>query len=70
MLKNQRTQFGRCVAEKMLIYATGRGLEYYDDRTIDTIVATLEKENWRFSALITGIVKSDPFRLSRGASQK
>lgn len=70
MLKNQRTQFGRCVAEKMLIYATGRGLEYYDDRTIDTIVATLEKENWRFSALITAIAKSDPFRLRRGTSQK
>jgi hypothetical protein len=68
MLKNQRSQFGRCLAEKMLIYAIGRGLEHYDERTITNIVAALEKENWRFSALIVAIVKSEPFRLRRGKS--
>ena len=69
MLKSQSEKFGRCVAEKMLIYAAGRGLEYYDDRAIDQIVASLAKENWKFSALVTAIVRSEPFRLRRGKGQ-
>ncbi len=66
MLKSQRSKFAQCLTEKMLIYAIGRGLEYYDERTISNIVAALEKENWRFSALVVAIVKSEPFRLRRG----
>lgn len=69
ILKEQREKFGRCVAEKMMIYAIGRGLEYYDDRAIDSVVASLAKENWKFSALVAAIAKSDPFRLRRGNSQ-
>lgn len=69
MLKSQSDKFGRCVAEKMLIYATGRGLEHYDERAIDQIVATLRKENWKFSALVAAIAKSEPFRLRRGKGQ-
>ena len=69
MLKDQREKFGRCVSEKMLIYALGRGLEYYDERTVDSIVASLAKENWKFSALVTAIAKSEPMRLRRGRSQ-
>jgi hypothetical protein len=69
ILKDQRVKFGRCVAEKMLIYAAGRGLEFYDDKAIDGIVASLSKENWKFSALVAAIAKSEPFRLRRGKSQ-
>ena len=54
--------FVRCVAEKMLTYALGRGLEYYDRRAVNTIVEALGKENDRFSALLIEIVKSDPFQ--------
>ncbi len=66
ILKDRKQQFVRCLAEKMLTYALGRGLEYYDRPTIDRIVAQLEVEGYRSSVLITEIAKSDPFRLRRG----
>ena len=66
ILKNRKTQFARCLTEKMLTFALGRGLEYYDKPTIDRIVTELEANDYRSSVLITEIVKSDPFRLRRG----
>ena len=70
MLKDQRQKFGRCVAEKMLIYALGRGLESYDDRAVDRIVDSLGKNQWKFSALVAAIAKSEPFVLRRGKNQQ
>jgi hypothetical protein len=69
LLRDQKDQFTRCLSEKMLIYALGRGLEYYDDRALDRIQAELPKGGYRFSTLVTAIVKSDPFRLRRGKAQ-
>ena len=66
ILKDRKHQFVRCLTEKMLTYALGRGLEYYDRATVDQIVAHLESEGYRSSVLIAEIVKSDPFRLRRG----
>ena len=66
ILKDKKQEFVRCLTEKLLTYALGRGLEYYDRPTVDRIVAQLEAEGYRSSALITEIVKSDPFRLRRG----
>ena len=66
IIKDRKQQFVRCLTEKMLTYALGRGLEYYDRPTVDQIVAQLETEGYRSSILITEIVKSDPFRLRRG----
>lgn len=66
ILLAKRDLFARCVAEKMLTYALGRGLEYYDKRAIDKICAAVEKDDFRFSTLVTEIVSSDPFRLRRG----
>jgi hypothetical protein len=66
ILKEKKDLLGRCLSEKLLVYALGRGLEYYDRRTIDRIVSSLEKDNYRFSTLVVEIVKSDPFRLRRG----
>lgn len=66
ILLADKDKFARCLAEKMLIFALGRGLEYYDDRAIDRIVATLKKNDYKFSALCTEIARSDPFRLRRG----
>ena len=65
-----RAQFVRCVSEKMLIYALGRGLEYYDECTLDKIVAELRGKEYRFSALVIAICESDPFRkrFGEGAS--
>ena len=60
--------FARCVLEKLLIYATGRGLEPYDDRAVDKALGNLTKANYKFSALVVETAKSDPFRLRRGKS--
>ncbi len=62
--------FVRCLAEKMLTYALGRGLEYYDRRPIGEIVKHLAANDFKFSVLVTEIVKSDPFRLRRGSMAK
>ena len=69
ILKNRKEQFARCIAEKMLTFALGRGLEYYDKSTVDRIVSQLEANDYRSSVLITEIVKSDPFRLRRGKKE-
>lgn len=66
ILKDRKTQFARCLTEKMLTFALGRGLEYYDKPTVDRIVTKLETNDYRSSVLITEIVKSDPFLLRRG----
>ena len=59
---NRRLDFYRCLTEKMLTYALGRGLEDYDVETVDQIVERLQKDDGRMSALITGIVESAPFQ--------
>ena len=63
-----RKDFYRCLTEKLMTYALGRGLEYYDTESVDQIVDRLEKENGRFSALLTGIVESAPFQKRRNDS--
>ena len=54
--------FVRCVTEKMLTYALGRGLEYYDQCAVDKIINALEKKDFRFSVLLIEITQSDPFQ--------
>ena len=69
MLRQRSDLFGRCLAKKMLIYATGRGVEYYDQRAVDKIVNALKENDYKFSTLVVEIAKSDPFRLRRGKEQ-
>ena len=70
LLNRKRDQFAHCLAEKMLTYALGRGLERYDKCAVDEIAKNLGKDHYRFSALITGVVKSVPFEMRRGDSRK
>jgi mono/diheme cytochrome c family protein len=57
-------QFVRVVAEKLLTYAIGRGVEYQDMPTVRSIVRAAAPANYRFSSLILGIVNSDPFLMN------
>jgi hypothetical protein len=66
LLNQKRTEFVRCLTEKMLTYALGRGLEYYDKCAVDKISGQLAKEQYKFSALILGVAKSAPFKMRRG----
>ncbi len=58
-------QFARVFTEKLLTYALGRGLEAYDMPTVRHIVREAEGDDYRFSALVKGIVNSVPFRMRR-----
>jgi len=62
--------FYRTLTEKMLTYALGRGLDYYDVETVDQIVSQIEKANGRSSALLNGIVDSAPFQKCRPPSSR
>ncbi len=65
--KHRRT-FYQCLTEKLLTYALGRGVEYYDVETVDRIVEQLDTDNGRFSTLLMGIVQSAPFQKRRNIS--
>ena len=52
-------------AEKLLVFALGRGLEHYDQPAVRAIVRDAAKENYKMSALIAAIVKSTPFQMRR-----
>ena len=60
-----RADFCRCLTEKLLTYALGRGTEYYDVETIDQIVHRLDQADGHFSALLAGVIESAPFQKMR-----
>jgi len=64
-LLGRGTEFVRTVTEKLLTYALGRGVTYYDAPTVRQLVRNLEQEDYRWSSLIMGIVTSDPFQKRR-----
>jgi hypothetical protein len=68
IVTQHRLDYYRCLAEKLLTYALGRGLEYYDVETVDRIVDSLDKANGRFSALLAGVINSAPFQRTRSAA--
>ncbi|MBI3849670.1 MAG: DUF1592 domain-containing protein [Verrucomicrobia bacterium] len=70
LVKKKKEDFIRCLSEKMLTYALGRGLEHYDKCAIDQISKGLAKNNYKFSALVLEVVKSTPFQKRRGEEQR
>jgi len=65
VLRDKEDAFAACVADKLLTFALGRGLERYDRRTVKAIARTIAREDYRFSALVTEIVRSLPFQRRR-----
>jgi mono/diheme cytochrome c family protein len=64
LLLEQPEQFPRTVTEKLLAYALGRRLDYYDRPTVRKIVRDAAATDYRWSSLILGIAKSPPFLMS------
>jgi hypothetical protein len=56
-------QFARMFSEKLMTYALGRGVEYFDMPVIRAIVAEAELDDYRFSSIVLGIVTSPPFQM-------
>ncbi|MES2626165.1 MAG: DUF1592 domain-containing protein [Pseudomonadota bacterium] len=62
-LKYYSPQFARFMTEKLMTYALGRGVEYFDMPVVRRIVHESEASNYRFSDLLLRIVKSEPFQM-------
>jgi len=58
-------QFVRTLTEKLMTYGLGRGLEYYDMPTVRGIARDASRNDYRFSSIVLGIVKSTPFQMRR-----
>jgi hypothetical protein len=65
LVTQHREDFYRCLTQKLLTYALGRGVEYYDVGTVDQIVQRLDDSGGHFSALLMGIIESAPFQKQR-----
>jgi hypothetical protein len=62
--------FMRNMTEKMMTYALGRGVEYFDMPVVRTIVRDADKNNDRFSSIVLGIVKSPQFLMRTKMEEK
>lgn len=62
-LLNNPNAFVGTMSEKLMTYALGRGLEYYDAPAIRKVLEHAAKEDYRFSALVVAIVNSTPFQM-------
>jgi hypothetical protein len=69
-LLTQTDEFPRTVSEKLLTYALGRGLEYFDAPAVRGLTRQLAANDYRWSALILGIVQSTPFQMRRAADSR
>jgi mono/diheme cytochrome c family protein len=63
LLVSHKEDFLRTFTAKLLTYAIGRGAEYYDQPAIRKIVRDADAENYSWSAIVLGIVKSPPFSM-------
>jgi hypothetical protein len=65
LVETYRDDFVTTAAEKLLIYATGRGLDAHDMPTVRDIMRKASTDNYRLSSLITAVVESKPFLMRR-----
>jgi hypothetical protein len=66
-LLSRPEMFAGALTEKLLTFALGRGVEYYDAPAVRTIVRDSAKDGYRFSSLVLGIVKSPPFQMRKSS---
>jgi hypothetical protein len=70
IVNRHRLDFYRCLTEKLMTFAIGRGTEYYDTETVDRVVDRLDKQDGHFSALLMGLIESAPFQRTRNPAQQ
>ncbi len=69
ILLTRHDEFVATLSAKLLTYALGRGIEYYDQPAVRMIAREAALDNYRMSALVTSIVKSTPFQMRRKPDQ-
>ncbi|MFN3191197.1 MAG: DUF1592 domain-containing protein [Aureliella sp.] len=67
LAENKKNEFTRCMSQKMLTYALGRGLAVYDRCTVNNIVARISADGFRFRTMVKAIATSEPFRFQEAA---
>ncbi len=70
VLLSHPDQFADTVTDRLLTYAVGRGLEYYDQPAIRKITREAASSNYQWSSIITGIVNSAPFQMRMSKPQE
>ena len=65
LLLDEPERFVSAVTEKLLMYALGRNIQYYDRPAVRAIVRDAAGKDYRFEALVQGVVRSVPFRMRR-----
>ncbi|MCC6536435.1 MAG: DUF1592 domain-containing protein [Bryobacterales bacterium] len=70
LLRDDLPEFARCLTEKMLTYALGRGLERYDRKTVEGITRKLSEQGYPFQTMVFEIARSLPFQWRRGEVSK
>jgi hypothetical protein len=68
-LVNNREEFVRTLSGKLLAYALGRGVEYYDQPAIRKIARDAAQKDYRWSSVVLGIVNSVPFSMANRSEQ-
>ncbi|HZL92150.1 MAG TPA: DUF1585 domain-containing protein, partial [Vicinamibacterales bacterium] len=68
-LLRQPEQFVSTVAERLLMYAIGRNLQYYDAPTVRAVMRDAEPANHTLASLVLGIVKSRPFQMREAGGE-
>jgi hypothetical protein len=61
--------FVRTLTQKLMTYGLGRGIEYTDKPLVRSIAREVAKQDYRFSAVVLGIVKSAPFQMKRAQTE-
>jgi hypothetical protein len=61
-------EFVSTVTEKLLMYATGRNVQYYDEPVVRSIVRNSARDHYTFASLVLGVVKSAPFQMREAQS--
>jgi hypothetical protein len=68
ILSRRKEDFVKCISEKLLTYALGRGVDSADRCHVAEIANSVKAHDYRFSSLVAAIVTSDPFRMRRAAA--
>jgi len=64
-LLREEERFVETVTEKLLTYALGRGVEYYDAPAVRQIARDAATSDYRWTSMILGVVESTPFQMRR-----
>lgn len=67
---SRKNDFYRCLAEKMLTYAIGRSVEYYDTPSVQKLVDAMRANGGSMQSLLFAIIESAPFQKRRGDGEK